>query len=124
MAWGDVADRAFGHRSDRKAWVHADVPRDRGAVANEEVVVAEHLVAIIDHAGSRGGSDRGATEDVSGGRDPEQRLGSDRLGAPVNPFCELLSGGVGRGHSDGVGVVRILLGGQHYRSAGQAALDL
>ena len=45
-----VAHRVLGHRGDREARVHADVGGHRRAVADEQVLVAEHALAGVDHA--------------------------------------------------------------------------
>ena len=49
-----VAHRVLGQRGDRQARVHADVGRDRRAVADEQVLVAEHALAGVDHAALTG----------------------------------------------------------------------
>jgi len=54
----------LGERGDGQARVHADVGGDRRAVADEQVLVAEHALAGIDHAALRVGADHGAAEDV------------------------------------------------------------
>ena len=45
-----VAHRVLGHRRDGEARVDADVGRHRRAVADEQVLVAEHALAGVDHA--------------------------------------------------------------------------
>ena len=46
----NVAHRVLGQRGDGQARVHADVGGDRRAVADEQVLVAEHALAGVDHA--------------------------------------------------------------------------
>jgi hypothetical protein len=46
----DVAHRVLGERGDRQARVDADVRGDGRAVADEQVLVAEHALARVDHA--------------------------------------------------------------------------
>ena len=46
----DVAHRVLGHRRDREARVDPDVGRDRRAVADQQVLVAERPLAAVDHA--------------------------------------------------------------------------
>ena len=46
----NVAHRVLGQRGDRQARVHADVGGDRRAVADEQVLVAEHALAGVDDA--------------------------------------------------------------------------
>jgi hypothetical protein len=45
----DVAHRVLGERGDGEARVDADVRGDRRAVADEQVLVAEHALARVDH---------------------------------------------------------------------------
>ncbi len=47
---GHLRDRVLGERGDGQARVHADVGRDRRAVADEQVLVAEHALAGVDDA--------------------------------------------------------------------------
>src|SRR4051794_18447289 len=46
----DVAHRVLGHRGDGEARVDADVGRNRGPVADEQVLVAERVVVGVDDA--------------------------------------------------------------------------
>ena len=59
-AAGIVAHRVLGERGDRQAGVDADVRRDRRAVADEQVLVAEDALAGVDDAvlGASGRSPR------------------------------------------------------------------
>ena len=76
----DQAHRVLGHGGDRQARVDAGVGRDRGAVADQQVLVAEDAVGGVDDAALRAGADHRAAEDVGGGRDVEDRLGERALG--------------------------------------------
>src|SRR6185312_7168662 len=46
----DATHRTLGERGDREARVHADVRRDRGPVADEQVLVAEDAMVRVDNA--------------------------------------------------------------------------
>ena len=80
----DVAHRVLGERGDRQARVHADVRGDRGAVAHEQVLVAEHPLAVVDHAGLGALGDHGAAEDVRGGGDVRERFWDVALRDPAD----------------------------------------
>src|SRR5215211_8698588 len=64
LARRDVAHRVLGHRSDREARVDADVPGDRGAVADQQVLVAEGAVVRVDDARLGPLADHRAAHDV------------------------------------------------------------
>ena len=94
----------LGQRGDRQTRVRAHIRGHRGAVADEQVLVAEDAVPGVDHAvlGSR--ADHGAAEDVRGQRDAEHRLGDARIGGPADPLGEPPGRVVGGGDAVGVGV--------------------
>src|SRR5215217_4111799 len=62
----DLTHRVLGQRGDRQARVDADVGGNRGAVGDQEVLVAIDAVAGVDNARRRVGADDGAAEDVGG----------------------------------------------------------
>src|ERR1035437_8241488 len=112
LGW-DVGHGTLGQRGDREGGVDADVGRDGGAVADQQVLVAEHAVAVVDHPGLWVCADDGPAEDVGGHRDREDRLGEHRLGGPAKLVLHPLSGTVGGGDLVGVGALGILLCGEH-----------
>src|SRR3954470_22777430 len=65
----DAAHRMFGQGGDRQARGDADVGRDRRAVADEQVLVAEDALVGVHDAGGRVGSDHRPAEDVGRARD-------------------------------------------------------
>ena len=89
-----VAHRVLGQRGDRQRGIDADVGRDRRAVADEQVLVAEHALVGVDDAALGVGRDHRAAEDVGGRGDVEERLGEralgDAAGALGEPFRRLV----------------------------------
>src|SRR5207302_9503397 len=68
---GHVTHGVLGERGDREGGVDADVGGHGGAVADEQVFVAEDALARVDDAVPGVGGDDGAAEDVGGGGDVE-----------------------------------------------------
>ena len=91
----DLAHRVLGQGGDRQARVDADVGRDRRAVADQQVLVAEDALARVDDAVLGAVADHRAAEDVGGGRDVHQRLGGRALGDPAGALGQPLGGLVG-----------------------------
>ena len=100
----------LGQGGDRQAGVDADVGRDRRAVADHQVLVAEDALARVDDAVLGAVADHRAAEDVGGGRDVERasvtELWRDPAGALRQPFGRL----VGDRDEGRVGPLGILLG--------------
>ena len=110
-----VAHRVLGERGDRQRRVDADVRGDRRAVADEQVLVAEHALAGVDHAALGVGRDHRAAEDVRGRGDVEQRLGDRALGDPAGALGEPFGRLVGDRDERRVGALGVLFGLQPER---------
>src|SRR3954451_24846511 len=109
VAWRDVAHGVLGHRGDGQARVDPDVRRDRGAVADEQVLVAEGAVVRVDHARPGALADDGAPHDARRRRDVEQRLGHPGLGRRVELLGRAPRDLVGQLDEARVRLVRVLL---------------
>ena len=109
---GHLAHRVLGERGDREARIHPDVGRDRGSVADQEVLVAEDALAGIDHAARAVGADHRAAEDVRRGRDVRDRLHERALGDPAGALGQPLGEPVGDRDEGRVRAVGVLLGAQ------------
>ena len=83
---GDQAHRVLGLGGDRQARVDAGVGRHRGAVGDQQVLVAKDAVGGVDDAADRVGADHRAAEDVGGGGNVLDRLGERALGDAAGPF--------------------------------------